>query len=61
MAYPKVPDRNSNRTYRENVVAAAASKKLDELYAYDNLNRLTSYDRGTLSGGAALVHQTFGQ
>ena len=32
-------DRNSNRLYRENVVAAAAGKALDQLYSYDCLNR----------------------
>jgi len=41
-------DYNSNRKYRENVVAGAASKKLDELYAYDDLNRLVDFKRGKL-------------
>jgi hypothetical protein len=40
-------DRNSNRTSRDLTLVAGK----DEKYAYDNLNRLTSYDRGTLSGG----------
>lgn len=43
-------DRNSNRLYRENVVVGAPSKKLDELYAYDHLNRLTTFHRGDLDG-----------
>ena len=37
-------DRNSNRLYRENTVTA----DLDELYAYDHLNRLTTFHRGDL-------------
>ncbi len=41
-------DRNSNRTSRDNTLTSG----LDELYAYDNLNRMTNMDRGTLSGGA---------
>jgi hypothetical protein len=40
-------DRDSNRTYRENTVAASAQ---DQLYGYDYLNRLTTYDRGDLNG-----------
>jgi len=39
-------DRNSNRLYRENTGTA----DLDELYAYDNLNRLTTFHRGDLDG-----------
>jgi RHS repeat-associated protein len=39
-------DRNGNRTYRDNLVNAA----FGELYAYDNLYQLTSFDRGTLNG-----------
>ena len=38
-------DRNSNRLYRENVLAATRS----EVYAYDALDRLTEMDRGTLN------------
>jgi RHS repeat-associated protein len=38
-------DRNSNRLYRENLLEAAFS----ELYAYDDLNQLTSFARGTLN------------
>jgi RHS repeat-associated protein len=40
-------DRDSSRTYRENTVAASSH---DQLYAYDNLNRLTSFDKGDLNG-----------
>ena len=38
-------DRNSNRTYRENLLSTTNS----ELYAYDNLDRITSFQRGTLN------------
>jgi RHS repeat-associated protein len=38
-------DANSNRTYRENSLAADRS----EVYAYDMLDRLTEMDRGTLN------------
>jgi hypothetical protein len=44
-------DYNSNRTYRQNEVARAANKKLDELYANDSLNRLTGFKRGHLASG----------
>ena len=43
-------DYNSNRKYRENVVAGAAGKKLDELYAYDDMDRLADFKRGKLDG-----------
>ena len=39
-------DRDSNRLYAYNAVNTAAS----ELYAYDGLNQLTSFQRGTLNG-----------
>jgi RHS repeat-associated protein len=39
-------DRNSNRLWRDNLVSSA----MGELYGYDNLNQLTSFDRGTLNG-----------
>ncbi len=39
-------DRDSNRLYRENLVSSTRS----ELYAYDNLNQLTNFSRGTLNG-----------
>lgn len=44
-------DQNSNRLWKANVVGTAAVGNLDEGYAYDNLNRLTQMQRGTLSGG----------
>lgn len=44
-------DLNSNRQWKQNVVSSAASVPLDEYYNYDNLNRLTEMQRGTLTGG----------
>ncbi len=50
-------DRNSNRLYRKNTVALAASKYFDELYhaadvaanqEYDGLDRLIAFGRGEL-------------
>jgi hypothetical protein len=41
-------DRNSSRISRDNTLTAG----LDELYAYDSLDRLTAMDRGTISGGS---------
>ena len=38
-------DADSNRTYRANLVNSA----FGEVYAYDNLNQLTSFQRGTLN------------
>src|SRR5262249_59898010 len=38
--------RASNRLYKENLVEPTRS----ELYAYDGLNQLTSFQRGTLNG-----------
>ena len=43
-------DRDANRTWKRNVVSAAASVPLDEFYAYDQLNRLTAMRRGALTG-----------
>lgn len=43
-------DRNSNRIYRENVVADTLSKRFDELYDYDGINRLKAMQRGMLNG-----------
>lgn len=40
-------DRNSNRTSKDLTLTTGK----DEKYTYDNLNRLTAYDRGMLSGG----------
>ncbi len=42
-------DRAGSRTYREDPVAAAASADFDELYGYDQINRLTDLDRGDLN------------
>jgi RHS repeat-associated protein len=39
-------DRDSNRLYADNKVSTSNS----ELYAYDGLNQLTSFQRGTLNG-----------
>src|SRR5262249_31433953 len=39
-------DRDGNRLFRENLVDATFS----ELYQYDSLNQLTSFQRGTLNG-----------
>lgn len=39
-------DRNDNRLYRENLIDATFS----ELYEYDLLNQLTSFERGELNG-----------
>jgi len=41
-------DRNGNRTYRENTVAASFGKYFDELYNYDLIDRLATMDRGEL-------------
>jgi hypothetical protein len=54
-------DRGSNRLWRDNLVNAA----FGELYAYDGLNQLTSFQRGTLNStktgltGSALRTQTW--
>ena len=42
-------DFNSNRKFRQNMVATATGKKLDELYAYDSLDRLVDFKRGKLN------------
>jgi RHS repeat-associated protein len=44
-------DPDSNRLYRKNMVAADAGKKYDQLYAYDNLNRLQDMQRGLWGAG----------
>ena len=43
-------DRNSNRLWRQNDVARALSKKFDQQYTYDGLNRLTDAKTGLLNG-----------
>ena len=45
-------DHNSNRKYRENNVTG---DKKDELYAYDNLDRLTEFKRGNLNVGKTAI------
>ncbi|OYV88660.1 MAG: hypothetical protein B7Z73_08090, partial [Planctomycetia bacterium 21-64-5] len=42
-------DRASNRLWRKNAVAEAANANLDELYAYDGLQRLADLQRGQLN------------
>lgn len=42
-------DRNSSRLWRADLVAQAAGKNFDELYAYDGLDRLTDMQRGLLN------------
>jgi YD repeat-containing protein len=44
-------DQDSNRQWKQNAVSSAASVPLDEYYTYDNLDRLTEMQRGTLTGG----------
>ena len=44
-------DQAGNRLYRRDEVARTNSASYDELYGYDNLNRLTSFDRGQLGSG----------
>ena len=39
-------DRDGNRLYMDNQVSSSNS----ELYSYDGLNQITSFDRGTLNG-----------
>jgi RHS repeat-associated protein len=50
-------DKNSNRLWKENVVPGELEtpKHLDELYAYDELNRLTAADRGNLNANKDAV------
>jgi YD repeat-containing protein len=42
-------DRDGNRTYRQDLSDATLSVSFSELYQYDGLNRLTSFQRGTLN------------
>jgi RHS repeat-associated protein len=45
-------DQNSNRLWKANVVGTPiVSGGLDERYSYNDINRLTQMQRGTLSGG----------
>jgi YD repeat-containing protein len=48
-------DRASNRTWREDVVAAANGKHFDELYSYDGVQRLIDMQRGTLNGSKTAI------
>ena len=55
-------DRNGNRIWRENTVAAANGNDFDELYGYDLINRLKGMGRGDLnSQHSALDTQLFRQ
>ena len=55
-------DRNSNRTYRENAVAAAADEFFDEKYFNDTLDRLKKMDRGRLNAQKdGVINKTFAQ
>jgi hypothetical protein len=47
-------DRDGNPVYKLNVVHTADS----ELYTYDDLNRLTSFERGTLASGDGSISGT---
>ena len=47
-------DRASNRLYRDNLVLPS----LGEVYAYDGLNQVTGYQRGTLNAGRTGVTGT---
>jgi len=42
-------DRNGNRIWRQNTVAASHGKHFDELYDYDLIDRLNTMDRGDLN------------
>jgi RHS repeat-associated protein len=55
-------DRNGNRVWRKNTVAASYGKDLDELYGYDQIDRLKEMGRGDLnSGHSTLDTQVFRQ
>ena len=55
-------DRASNRTWRADPVAIANGAKLEELYAYDGLQRLTNLQRGQLNPGrTAITSLSFAQ
>jgi len=47
-------DRDGNRLYRDNLVNTA----FGELYSYDGLNQLVSFDRGTLNSGKTAITGT---
>ena len=59
-------DQNSNRQYKANVVGTPiVTNGLDEYYTYDDINRLTDMQRGTLNGtntgisGTPTIEQTW--
>ncbi|MDB5334827.1 MAG: repeat-associated core domain protein [Planctomycetaceae bacterium] len=55
-------DRIGNRIWRENLVATADGAKFDELYEFDQLNRLKHMNRGTLnSAHTAMTVNSFKQ
>ncbi len=56
-------DRNSNRIYGTNDVSKSLATPvyLDELYSYDNLNRLTEMHRGQLVGGDRIIEPALSQ
>jgi len=52
-------DQKSNRLFKANVVGTPiVSGGLDEYYSYDNLNRLTGMQRGTLNSGRTGISGT---
>jgi RHS repeat-associated protein len=51
-------DYNSNRLWKDNIAAGDASKKLDELYAYDKLDRLIDFQRGKLNEARTQIPTT---
>ncbi|MEZ6114535.1 MAG: hypothetical protein R3C99_26515 [Pirellulaceae bacterium] len=56
-------DRNGNRLWRENVVASEQyGKNFDELYGYDQIDRLQTMDRGDLTSlKDSIQNKTFAQ
>jgi len=48
-------DRNGNRLWRENSVAASYGKSFDELYSYDLIDRLKTMDRGDLDNQKSAI------
>ena len=48
-------DRNGNRLYRENTVAASYGKSFDEHYGYDLIDRLKTMDRGDLDNQKSAI------
>jgi len=48
-------DRAGNRLWRQCPVATAAGQNFDELYSYDGVNQLRSFQRGSLAGGQTAI------